>query len=147
MYVCMYVWKSISKICRWESTLNYKSRHSCIKLTEELQWPIMYASEISKAKRFFLLISTHEILSVNESTVLKFNYSDSFVFTTTLIYKYKLQWVWVQHWHQTHNVRNIFDKFRKVLINDSNDSNHSLKFIVLAVIVAFTIKEKRKRQR
>ena len=48
---------------------------------------------------FLLLISTHEILSIYESTVLKYNYYDPFVLTTTLIYKYRLQWAWVQHWH------------------------------------------------
>ena len=60
---------------------------------------------------FSLLITTHEILSISESTVLKFHYSDSFVLTTTLIYKYVLQWVWVQRRHQTHNIRNIFDSY------------------------------------
>ena len=42
---------------------------------------------------FPLLISTHEILNISESTVLKFNHSDSFVYSTTLIYKYTLKWV------------------------------------------------------
>ena len=32
--------------------------------------------------------STHEISNINESTILTLNYSDSFVFTITLIYKY-----------------------------------------------------------
>ena len=41
----------------------------------------------------------------------------------------------------------MFDhEFRKILINDSNDSNHSLKFTVL-VVAAFAKKEERKRQR
>ena len=35
-----------------------------------------------------LLISTYEILSMSESTILQFNYSDSFVLSTTLIHKY-----------------------------------------------------------
>ena len=48
---------------------------------------------------------------MSESTVLKFNNSDSFVLSTTLIYKYRLQWVWVQRWHQTHNIRNVFDSY------------------------------------
>ena len=62
---------------------------------------------------FSLIISTHEILRMSESTVLKFNYSDSFVLSTTLIYKYRLQWVWVQSWHQTHtrHIRNMFDSY------------------------------------
>ena len=50
---------------------------------------------------FSLLISTHEILSISESAVMKFNYFDSFIHTTTLIYKYRLPCVWVQRWHQT----------------------------------------------
>ena len=37
--------------------------------------------------RFELLISTLEILGMSEAIVLKFNYSDSFVLTTMLIYK------------------------------------------------------------
>ena len=45
----------------------------------------------SAMNRFLLIVSTHEILSMSGSTVLKFNYSDSFVPTTTWIYKYKLQ--------------------------------------------------------
>ena len=60
---------------------------------------------------FSLLISTHVILSISESTVLKFNYSDSFTRTTTLIYKYSVQWVWVERWHQTYNLRNMFDSY------------------------------------
>ena len=36
---------------------------------------------------FVLLISTHEILGMSDSAALKFNYSDSFVLSTTLIYK------------------------------------------------------------
>ena len=59
---------------------------------------------------FSLLIRTHVILSMSESIVLKFNYSDSFLLTSTaLIYKYSLKRVSVQHWHQTHNIRNMFD--------------------------------------
>ena len=54
---------------------------------------------------FLLLISAHVILSIRESTVLKFNYSDSIILTKTL----RLQWVWVQRWHQTHNIRNTAD--------------------------------------
>ena len=57
---------------------------------------------------FWLLIRTHKILSMKKSTVLKFNYSDSFVLITTLIYKYRLQWAWVQRY-----------KFRKILRNCS----------------------------
>ena len=49
----------------------------------------MYVSEVSNESFFSLLISTHVILSMSESTILKFNYSDSFVLTTTLIYKYE----------------------------------------------------------
>ena len=95
---------------------------------------------------FSLLISTHAILSITESTVLKFNYSDSFVLSSTLIYKYRLQWAWVQRWHQTYNIRNMFDSyaysFRFIY---SSDSNHSSKFAVLVVVV-FIKKEERKRQ-
>ena len=61
-----------------------------------------------------VLISAHEILSMSESTVLKFNwFSDSFLLNSTLIYtrKYRLQWVWVQCWHQTYNIRNMFDSY------------------------------------
>ena len=60
-----------------------------------------------------LYISTHEILNISKSTRLKFNYvlCDSAVLTTTLIYKYRLQWVCVQHSHQTHTIRNMFDSY------------------------------------
>ena len=70
--------------------------------------------------------------NISESTKLKFNYSHSFVLTTTLIYKYSLQWVWVQCWHQTHNIRNVFDsnaysfrlinleKHFRILVNDTS---------------------------
>ena len=103
-------------------------------------------------------ISNHVILSMSESTVLKFNYSDSFIFKSTKIYKYRLQWVWVERWHQTHNIRNIFDSYvypfrlidiRKIfsiLINETSDSNHSSTFIVLAD-TTFTRKGKRKIQK
>ena len=37
-----------------------------------------------------LLISTHVILSMSESTVLKFNYSDTFVLSSTLLFKYQI---------------------------------------------------------
>ena len=91
---------------------------------------------------------------------MKFNYCDSFVLKSTLIYMYRLQWVWVQPWHQTHNIRNMLDSYvyslrfidldlekylrsRKVLINDSSDSNHSSIFTVVAV-AAFIKKEKTK---
>ena len=60
----------------------------------------MYFSE-PKALNFYLLpitdqqwfifsplISTHKILSMSQSTELKFNYSDSFVLTTAFIYEY-----------------------------------------------------------
>ena len=60
---------------------------------------------------FSLLISTHEMLSMSKSTVSKFNYSDSFVLTTILIYNYRLQWVWLQRWHQTHNIRSMFNSY------------------------------------
>ena len=95
-----------------------------------------------------LLISTHKILNTNESTTLKFNYSDLFVLSTTLIYKlnttltsnsYHSKYVWfICLLIRIHNLR-------KILINDSSDSNLSSKFMVLAV-VAFTIEEKRKTQ-
>ena len=60
---------------------------------------------------FSLLVSSHEILSMIESTALKSNYSDSFVLKSTLIYKYRLQWVWVKRWHQTHYISNMFDLY------------------------------------
>ena len=41
----------------------------------------------------------------------KFYYSDSFVISSTSIYKHRLQWVWVQRWHQAHNIRNMFDSY------------------------------------
>ena len=56
---------------------------------------------------FSLLISIHEILDTCESTILKFNYFDSFVLTTTLIYKYRMQWVRAQRLHRTHTIRNF----------------------------------------
>ena len=107
----------------------------------------MYVVEISNELLFSLLISTHEILSMNDPTVLKFNYS--FALTTTLIYKYRLQWVWAQCWYQTHNIWFIrlliqIHKFRKIFISLINDSNHSSKFTVLVVLVAFTKKKKEK---
>ena len=46
-----------------------------------------------------------------KSTALKFKYADLFVLSSTLIYKYRLQWVWVQRWHQTHNIPNMFDSY------------------------------------
>ena len=49
---------------------------------------------------FSLLISTHEILNIQtESTILKFNRVLYFTYTynTTLIYKYRLQWICIQH--------------------------------------------------
>ena len=98
-------------------------------------------------------------------------YSDSFGLTTTLIYKYRLQRVCIQHWHQTYtiyvtitttvihvyhisiikySVSNAktwpqIHKFRKILTilrNDSSGSNPSTKFSVL-VVVAFTKKDNR----
>ena len=64
---------------------------------------------ISAMNRFSLLISTHKTLNISRSTILKFNYHDLFVLTIKLIYMYSLQWVWVQRWHQTHNIRNMLD--------------------------------------
>ena len=81
-------------------------------------------------------------------------YSDSFVLSTILIYKYRLQWVCVQRCHQTHSNRVSYAwlliqiyKFRKIIKILINDSNNSSKFTVL-VVVAFTKKkEERKRQK
>ena len=94
----------------------------------------------SAMNRFLLLISAHIIL----------------------IHSYS-----IQHWfistgctENEHNVNIkliIFEiclihtfiqihRFRKILINDSNESNHSSKFIDL-VVAAFTKKEESKRQR
>ena len=36
------------------------------------------------------------------------NYSDPFVLTTTLICKYRLQWVCVKRWHYTHTIKYIW---------------------------------------
>ena len=60
---------------------------------------------------FSLLKSTHDILSKSESPVLKSNYSDSFVLSSTLIYKYRLQWNSVQRWHQTLTIQNMFNSY------------------------------------
>ena len=58
-------------------------------------------------------------------------------------------------WHQTHTTRNMFDsyvysfrfinleKYLIILINNSSDSNYSLKFLIL-VVVTFTKKKKEK---
>ena len=49
---------------------------------------------------FSPLKSAYEILGINESTILKFNYVLLFIHMNThseLIYKYRLQWVCVQH--------------------------------------------------
>ena len=107
---------------------------------------------------FLLIISIHEILSTSALTVLKFNYSDSFVLTTTLIYtvqvaksinttltsnSYHSKYVWFI-WLLIQ-----FHKFRKILIiliNVSSGSKYSSTFTVL-VVVAFTKEEERKRQR
>ena len=82
---------------------------------------------IYKQRSMKSFIRTHVILSISErvwvykreSTVLKFIYSDYFLRTTTLIYEYRLHWIWVQCWEQTHNIG-------KILIILINDSNHSL---------------------
>ena len=87
---------------------------------EEIPWKYFFSyfaflpdlghePEIINQSFFSLFISTYEILTKSESTVLKFNYSDSFVLSSTLIYKYRLQWVWVQRWYQTLTIRNIID--------------------------------------
>ena len=99
--------------------------------------------------------ATHKhswILNINESTILKFNHSDSFVLTTTLIYKNEYneyeynvdiehsKYVWfICLLMQIHTFRKIL----LILINDSSDSNHSLKITVF-VVVAFTKKKEEK---
>ena len=100
---------------------------------------------------FSILIGTHEILSMS-STVLKLNYSVSFVLSSTLI---TVQWVRVQLWRQTHSIRNMFDtcaysftfidlEILIILINDSNGLNHSSKFSVL-VVAAFRKKRRKNK--
>ena len=100
--------------------------------------------------RFSLLISTCKNLNMSESRVLKFNYSDSFVFSSVLIYTLRLQWVRLQCWQQTHSIRYMFDsliqihKFRKlliILINASSVSNHSSTFTFSVNVLHFTKKE------
>ena len=88
---------------------------------------------------------------MSESTVLNFNYSDSFILSSILIYKYRLQKVCIKliifEICLIHILLLIqINKFRKMLINDSNDSNHSSTLSVL-VVSSFTKKEERKRQR
>ena len=89
---------------------------------------------------FSLLISTHEIFSMSESIVLKFNYSDSIVLSTTFFYKHRLQCVWIQCSLHSKYVWFIcqliqIHKFRKILIiliKDSSYSIHLSKFTALA---------------
>ena len=88
---------------------------------------------------------------MNESIVQKFNYSDSYVLTPTLIYKYEYN-------EYEYNADIKLIPFEVCLIhkpthsdsqikkNTSSDLNHSSKFIVLVVVV-FTKKEEKKRQR
>ena len=51
---------------------------------------------------------------MSESTILKINYSDSIVLSSTLNYKYSLQWAWVQRWHKTQHSKYIW--FIRLLI-------------------------------
>ena len=105
----------------------------------------------SAMNRFFA------ILYMRESTVLEFNTTDSFVHTTTLIYVYRLQWVWVQRWHQTHNIQNMFDsyaclliqihKFRKILIILINDPEWFETFIKISSLSCCCIYKKKKRRK
>ena len=98
----------------------------CIRLKNHLfRWSSFWSWRVSKQAKLSnkrsdvrtrdqqwivpLLISTHDILSISESTVFKFKYFDLFVLITTLFHTYRLHWLWVQCWHQTHNNRNMFD--------------------------------------
>ena len=82
MYVCRYVCIYVCMyICTYVGMYVYM--YVCI-------YVFMYVCiyQRSAVKCFF---ATHEILNKNESTILKCNCSDSFVLTTTLISKYRLQ--------------------------------------------------------
>ena len=85
-------------------------------------------------------------MNISESIILKFNCSDSFIVTTTMIYKYRLHWVCVHCWHQTHTIRNMFDPFRKILINDSSYSTRIIPQN-LQFIAALKKKEKDKQSK
>ena len=85
---------------------------------------------------------------MNESTVLKFNYTDSFLHTTTLTvcndYEYEYNVAIKLITFKICLIHSVIQshKFGKILINDSIDSYRSWKFIVLVYK-----KEERKRQR
>ena len=86
----------------------------------------------------------HEIMIINESIILKFNYSDS------------LQWIWTQtlvsnskHSKYVCFIRLLIQIFRFIkifiiLLNDSSDSNHLSKFVVLVVPLKKNGKKKAK---
>ena len=93
--VCLFV--SLNAITAYSKALIFL-KHSMQHTYRDQQWIV-----------FSLLISTRVILSMSDPTVLKFNYSDSFELSSTLIYKNRLQWVWVQRWH--HNIKNLFDSY------------------------------------
>ena len=84
---------------------------------------ILLVSEISSESFFSILISTLEILNIqSESTILIFNYVLWFIHTRSLkhcVHKYRLQWVHIQRWHQTHTIRHMFDSIHKPTHLDS----------------------------
>ena len=74
----------------WKVSAVNGLRQSCVK-----KMFVKFMPEVSSNDSFFsLLISTHEIFIISESTILKFNYStttDSFVLTTTTLF-HKYRW-------------------------------------------------------
>ena len=50
-----------------------------------------HSQRLDKESYRNILISAHKMLKISESTILKFNHSDYFVLSTTLIYKHRLQ--------------------------------------------------------
>ena len=112
--------------------------------------------EISKGDFFLLIINTYVILSISESIVLIFNYSDPsysvehwFITTGYNGYAYNVDIkliIFEICLILIHLILIQIHKFRKILrirINGSSDSNHSSRFTVV-VVVAFTKKEKDK---
>ena len=73
--LCVYTFYAFPSVTRHKQ-LQGRMKH--IVWTEDQHWFI-----------FSLFISTHEILTTNKSTILKFNNSDLFVLSTTLIYKHE----------------------------------------------------------
>ena len=111
--ICIRVWCQLFLIHQAGAAISFAqniSKDLSYEYYETSKWFVV-SNRDQQWIDFSLFINNHIILSMNKSIVLKFNYSDSFLLTTTLIYKYSLQWVWIQHWEQTHNIRNIFDSY------------------------------------